>query len=246
VIVRLVDEDGQEIGRSEGWPFGTPTSTWEVGQVYVDGHEFTIPVDAPPAYYQVQVGFYDPATQTLITPTVAGTTTPRPDLLAVDYVAAGELPEHPAAPLAPPIGLGDEIQLLGGEIGVPEVPVGDDAQITAHPGAELPLRLFWQMRQTVPLDYTVLIHLIDAQGQLAAQWDRQPLHGNVPTSLWRAGATLVDEHTLQLAADLAGGEYQLHVGMYDLATLERLPVERDGRAAGDTVHVATLMVGEPQ
>ena len=42
VLVRLVGADGAEIARSEGWPFGAPTSTWEPGEVYVDGHEFTL------------------------------------------------------------------------------------------------------------------------------------------------------------------------------------------------------------
>ena len=50
VLVRLVDAAGNEVGRSEGWPFGTPTSAWQPGQVYVDGHEFSLSEGTPPGY----------------------------------------------------------------------------------------------------------------------------------------------------------------------------------------------------
>ncbi len=92
VLVRLVDDTGQEVARSEGWPFGTPTSTWQPGHVYVDGHDFTLPLDTPPGYLRVEVGFYDPATQDLLTPETAATGRTLPDLVSVDYVTVEPLP----------------------------------------------------------------------------------------------------------------------------------------------------------
>ena len=43
VLVRLVDAGGQELVRSEGWPWGRATSTWKVGEVWPDGHTFADP-----------------------------------------------------------------------------------------------------------------------------------------------------------------------------------------------------------
>jgi hypothetical protein len=37
-VVRLIDDAGNEVARDEGWPYGSPTSTWQPGDLYVDGH----------------------------------------------------------------------------------------------------------------------------------------------------------------------------------------------------------------
>ncbi|MFO7635253.1 MAG: glycosyltransferase family 39 protein, partial [Caldilinea sp.] len=62
VLVRLVAPDGDEIWRSEGWPWGAPTANWPVRQVRPDGHTITVPPDAAPGLYQLLFSFYDPAT----------------------------------------------------------------------------------------------------------------------------------------------------------------------------------------
>ena len=109
-------------------------------------------------------------------------------------------------------------------------------------GTTIPLTLTWRMDEYVPNDYTALIHLIGPDGQMAAQGDGPPLQGVVPTSLWRAGDTLLDRHDLALPADLPPGEYRLAVGLYDLATLQRLPVTVDSEPAGDTVELGILTI----
>ena len=241
VLVRLVDETGQEIARSEGWPFGTPTSTWQLGQVYVDGHEFTLPADTPPGYLRVEVAFYDPATQEMLIPPAAADGSPLPELMPVDYVTVDPL-AGPISPFDAPVELGDQIRLNGAEVDGEAVAQPGELTVTARPGDSVPLTLHWAMQQYVPVDYTVLLQLIGPDGQLAAQWDGQPISGLLPTSLWHSDGTVVDRHTLALPADMAPGTYRLITGLYDLATLERLPVRIDGEPAGDTVPVATIVV----
>lgn len=248
VLVRLVDAAGTEVARSEGWPFGAATSDWRPGEVYVDGHDFTLPTGTPPGYLRVEIGFYDPATQTLIPPAVAGTTTLLPDLLPVGYVTAGPQPE--VTPLDPAPQFADEIRLLGAAVdGTPLTRAATPrVDATPRPGGsrDLALTLAWQAARPPRRDYTMLLHLIGPDGQLAAQWDRLPLGGVVPSTLWREGETLADTMTLPLPQDLAPGEYRLVVGLYDLATpgdpWVRLPVTRHGAPAGDTVPLATLVV----
>ena len=82
--------------------------------------------------------------------------------------------------------------------------------------------LFWRAQQPIEKDYHVFVHLIDAGGRVLAQHDGTPADGSYPTSQWRAGDLIVDAHELE--ADTTPGTYSLVVGMYDPATLVRVPV----------------------
>jgi hypothetical protein len=52
VLVRLVGPgngpNGEDLSRSEGWPWGAATSDWRQGEVWPDGRELAIPADAIP------------------------------------------------------------------------------------------------------------------------------------------------------------------------------------------------------
>jgi hypothetical protein len=60
ILVRLVGADGQEYWRAEGWPWGSATSNWQPDEVWPDGHPLSVPADAPPGCYQVEMSFYNP------------------------------------------------------------------------------------------------------------------------------------------------------------------------------------------
>jgi hypothetical protein len=110
------------------------------------------------------------------------------------------------------------------------------------PETQIPVRFFvkgWPYKLFGLIETD--IHLIGPDGQMAAQGDGPPLQGVASSSLWRAGDTLLDRHDLGLPADLPPGAYRLAVGLYDLATLQRLPVTVDGRPAGDTVELGKLV-----
>jgi hypothetical protein len=62
ILVRFIGEDGTELLRSEGWPWGSATSAWQPGAVWPDGHELVIPAETRAGIYRVEVNFYDPAT----------------------------------------------------------------------------------------------------------------------------------------------------------------------------------------
>ncbi|MFQ5611706.1 MAG: ArnT family glycosyltransferase, partial [Anaerolineae bacterium] len=93
-----------------------------------------------------------------------------------------------------------------------------------HPGQSLPVTLFWQAQATPPVDYTVFVQVLDADGRRVAGWDSQPLHGYLPTSAWQPGQIIPDRMDVPLPEDLPPGVYTLITGMYDPETLERLPV----------------------
>jgi uncharacterized membrane protein len=99
------------------------------------------------------------------------------------------------------------------------------AAATANKTEPLPVTLVWQAGANSPAaSYTVFVQLLDAGGTLLAQSDAIPAGGARPTTGWRAGEYIVDEHLLRFnetAADRRGQAY-LIVGMYDAATGVRL------------------------
>ncbi|HWQ13129.1 MAG TPA: phospholipid carrier-dependent glycosyltransferase, partial [Roseiflexaceae bacterium] len=86
-------------------------------------------------------------------------------------------------------------------------------------GAVLPLALYWLPARPLPQDYTVFVHLVDAQGAKVAQRDVPPLEGRLPTSRWTPGALIRDDQDLPVPAEVPPGRYRLLVGMYDPASL---------------------------
>jgi hypothetical protein len=91
-----------------------------------------------------------------------------------------------------------------------------------EPGQTLPVSLYWQAEAEIAVNYTVFVQLLDQQGQVAAQIDRQPQAGAAPTTTWLPGEILTDPYAITLPADLPPGSYRLITGLYDAATGERL------------------------
>lgn len=120
--------------------------------------------------------------------------------------------------------LGDRIRLAG-----------YDAPQQASAGEALMVRLYWQALEPIPQDYQLYIHMTpaDERGTLIAQADAPPT-GNLfrPTSTWRRDGEyyLVAGFSLTVPADTPAGAYQIVLGLYDLATGERLATNRGGDA----------------
>ena len=73
-------------------------------------------------------------------------------------------------------------------------------------------------------DYTVFVHVFDpASGAIVAQADSMPFEGRYPTSLWWPGDLQMDEHTTLSLDGVPPGRYSIAVGVYDVATMQRLP-----------------------
>jgi len=90
-------------------------------------------------------------------------------------------------------------------------------------GGTLTVTLFWQSNSRLAGDYHIFVHLLDAEGQLAAQRDGAPVQGERPTWSWWDGEVIQDEYALVTDPALPTGVYTLSVGMYDFSTGVRLP-----------------------
>jgi len=112
------------------------------------------------------------------------------------------------------------------------------------PGETLHLTLYWQALSEMEEDYTIFTHLIDREGKIWGQKDNFPAQGRRPTSGWVEGEVVVDEYLIEVQGDAPWGEYPVEVGIYDLATGERLAAfDEDGeRLAGDRVILTKVEV----
>ena len=102
-------------------------------------------------------------------------------------------------------------------------------------GQVLPLRLDWRLTQPVSVDYTIGVYLLDAAGALKAQQDGSARGGFYPMTHWPVSEPLPDQHGLELPQDLAPGEYQVAVAVYDWQTGDRLPVRDAGGPVPDSL-----------
>jgi mannosyltransferase len=100
--------------------------------------------------------------------------------------------------------------------------------------------LYWQAPSTPGTDYSVFVHLVAKDGQIASQHDGRPVGGLYPTTMWKAGEVVADEHPISLPADTEPGDYRLLVGLYRPETGERLPVlGPGGQVLGDSTELPT-------
>jgi hypothetical protein len=206
-FAHLVDEGGQGWAGDDHQPYGGlyPTSAWGAGEMVRDQFALTVPPDAPPGLYDVQVGWYDPASQERL-PVGEGNTV-RVAVLPVSW--AGTEPQTLTSLGAR---FGDVIALEAYTWQIePEV-----VQVT----------LRWSTDAFLDTNYTVFVHLVDPEDadRMVAQGDAPPMGGRWPTSLWLPGVAVDDAHTLSLPPDLPAGTYHLMVGLYEPVTGDRLPL----------------------
>jgi len=233
LILRLVGQDGVELWRDEGWPWGAPTSGWPLREIRPDGHMVTIPATAAPGLYRFELNFYDPATFDPLPVTPLNSDQP----FASPWREVALLQVGPTPALEPPTPatwqLGDPFTLISTTL--PE---------QLQPGADLALTLLWESLARTSTDYTVFVHVVNGDGVNVAQKDQPPLAGFAPTRLWEPGLHYRDEYHLPLPADLPPGAYSVRIGLYTLDG-GRLPVLQNEAVIGDFATLGTFMVAAP-
>jgi 4-amino-4-deoxy-L-arabinose transferase-like glycosyltransferase len=211
LFIHLLGRRGQLVGHEDtyhGWG-SYPTSLWRPGEIIGDTYRLPISEDAlAPSLILVDVGLYDPTTGSKLKP---------------QSVVIGRLKMVPKGRQEYAIdnqsyfNLDNKAALIGYEV--------DKAEL--GPGEEIRLTLYWRAEGEMGIDYTVFTHLIDEEGRIWGQMDSQPLEGDYPTSFWDVGEVIEDEYVLAINEDAPAGLYRLEVGMYELATGQRLPVLGD-------------------
>jgi hypothetical protein len=89
----------------------------------------------------------------------------------------------------------------------------------------LDVTLYWFALRDTGANLNVFVHLLGADGGVAAQHDGAPVGGFTPTSRWRAGEIIPDTHRILLPPEIGPGGYGLKAGIYDPVTVTNLPVQ---------------------
>lgn len=89
-------------------------------------------------------------------------------------------------------------------------------------GGTLRVTLNWQALRPADHDYTIFVHLLDADVQIVAQHDGMPRNGERPATAWQTEEIVLDDHFVLLPPGLPDGDYSLRVGWYDGQTGERV------------------------
>lgn len=105
--------------------------------------------------------------------------------------------------------------------------------------------LYWRATGQIEKNYTVFVHLVNADGKIVTSHDGYPRNGEEKTSLWRINQFTADAHVLFTPADAEIKEdYRLEVGLYHLPTLERLSVICGQEQKSDHVRIFPFAIVE--
>jgi 4-amino-4-deoxy-L-arabinose transferase-like glycosyltransferase len=212
LFIHLLGRRGQLVGNEDTYPgWGTyPTSLWKPAgnlatEIIADTYRLPISEDAlAPSLIRVDVGLYEPITGSRL----------EPHSVVIGQVKLVPKKRQTSDVKRQDFNLDNKVTLIGYQV--------DKAEL--RPGQAIRLTLYWQAEGEMSTDYTVFTHLIDEEGIIWGQMDSQPLEGDYPTSFWDIGEVIEDEYILSINEDTPTGAYRLEVGMYELATKQRLPV----------------------
>ncbi len=123
---------------------------------------------------------------------------------------------------------GQQVRLLG----------YDPEDELAQPGGRLTVTLYWQALAPLERNYQAFVHLYD--GELWAQHDGAPACAIWPTTRWEPGQIVADPHIIELPLEMPAGPMPVLVGLYDLLTEDRLPVDGD---PGGALRLTQIDVG---
>ncbi len=103
-------------------------------------------------------------------------------------------------------------------------------QVAAQDDSSLALDLNWQALDESRADYTLFVHLLDAEGRLAAQWDGPLGSAEMPSSIWPARGSRWQRVVVE---DIPPGTYGIYAGLYTQPDITRLPVLAETPRAAD-------------
>lgn len=163
-------------------------ATWPVGEPVTTYHTFLLAPQLDPGVYDLAVGVG-----------------PNPEEMVWRNIAQAKVPFNDAIPLnMTPLGtpLGNQIAL--------------ESYRLVQTDTTLEVELVWRALSVPQDDYVMFIHVRDANGEIAAQFDGEPHGGLYPTSTWDAGEIVAEAASIDLH-DLPAGQYTVYIGLYTRA-----------------------------
>jgi len=107
------------------------------------------------------------------------------------------------------------------------------------------ITLFWQTATPLAQNYTVVIKLLTADGQVWGDSTGWPVGGLLPTTLWEPGVVVRDDHRLRPLPGTPPGTYLLEVTMADSVTGQPLPLTSGEVGPGGGLVLQTITLEQP-
>lgn len=215
VSLGLVSPQGEVLGKVDSLPVGgrLRSSQWQVGQIYADTYSLRLSGLATGAYpLRAQVTWWDRQAQARLTPV-----NERGESLSAVLLNVGAL--------VAPIGENLAIKFASLDAGnASRPPFGGLLRPTLF-AFEAPtglLRVEWEAVQPIAKDYSFFAHVYDAQGTLVNQADIFP---DLWTRYWRAREGQILSYNLR--PPVQAGNYEVHIGVYDASSMQRLALNPD-------------------
>jgi hypothetical protein len=136
-----------------------------------------------------------------------------------------------------PYNVGEQIQLIG----------YDESGEVFSPGDRLEVVIYWYAREQPDYGYNSFVHVVGADGMVAAQADKLNPAG-LPTVTWTPGGHIRDEYVITLPE--MPGDYQLFAGLWTCegtaegacGTGRPTVTDAAGNVVGDAVPLGTITV----
>jgi hypothetical protein len=234
-------EDSVSLWQGDPVQGSYPFARWQPPEYVRDRYALRTPLDTAAGDYDLRLSLLHPNGTPLDMAHIASDLGRSGDnslsLGTIHVHASDRLWEPPPVEHRVEARLGDAIELVGYNLHLPQ------GQQVARPGDTLHLTLIWRALRPVETSYTVFTHLLDGDQQIRGQQDNAPVNGRYPTTLWMPGEIVVDDYALIVQPDAPLGQYVIEVGLYDPATMQRLPVYDPTGSTGDRILLGSLQVG---
>jgi hypothetical protein len=216
VLLQLQAEDGTNwtLQRERPVSGSYPTTLWEQGDVMREQLDAHIPADVLSGRYALMVSLADAE---------SGEEMELASLAEVTVEGRPRTFEVPPIQHLLGVNLGDQVELLGYDLGTAELKAGSTLSLT----------LYWKALTEMDTSYTVFIHLLDAEDKVWGQRDSLPGNGALPTTGWLPDEVIVDQYEVPIQPDALPGQYVIEAGLYQVKTGQRLPIINQKRQAVD-------------
>ncbi len=213
VVLEALDLNNEIIGRKFFIPFNGrfATQRWQPDVFFSDDYMLPIDPDAQRGVTRVQLSIFAQY--------------PTPGLLPLDNATGNTFlvgrAKVDAPAITPPNTNETAVAVFGNAIRL------DRTRMQANQ-----IEFDWRVLHQPDKDYTLFVHVLDANGNKIGQQDAQPFDGQYPTGLWERGERVRDTRTLALPPEAR----QVRIGWYDAHTGQRLPAQKaDGSPWRDDI-----------
>jgi hypothetical protein len=133
-------------------------------------------------------------------------------------------------PIAFPVDFNHQLEFLSYEL----------ADETLAPGEWVHLTTYWRVVHdgASPLPLAIFVHLLDSQ---SAVWAGRDIL-SVATAGWEAGDIFAQVHHFPVPSDIPAGQYQVEIGVYSRADMQRFAVFEGGQPVADRLLLKPITV----